>query len=60
MDSRLSAALIKAMLQDWYLKRWKYERRRVTVEQYAASLMDIILSYILVKKKEEEGHGFFR
>jgi AcrR family transcriptional regulator len=60
VDSRLSAALIKAMLQDWYLKRWKYERRRVTVEQYAASLMDIILSYILVKKKEEEGHGFFR
>lgn len=49
VDFRLSAAVIKSMLQDWYLKRWKYERRKVTVEQYAAFLVDIILSYIMVK-----------
>ncbi len=49
VDPRLSAALIKAMLQDWYLKRWKYERRKVTVEQYGEFLVDLILSYILIR-----------
>lgn len=48
-DPRLSAALIKAMLQDWYLKRWKYERRKVTVEEYGELLVDLVLSYILVR-----------
>jgi hypothetical protein len=45
----LSAALIKAMLQDWYLKRWKYERRKVMVEQYGEFLVDLVLSYILIR-----------
>ncbi len=35
VDHRLAAAVIKAMLQDWYLKRWKYAKRRVSVERYA-------------------------
>ncbi|MBU1452218.1 MAG: TetR/AcrR family transcriptional regulator; helix-turn-helix transcriptional regulator [Proteobacteria bacterium] len=35
VDHRLGAAVIKAMLQDWYLKRWKYAKRRVSVERYA-------------------------
>jgi len=46
VDTRLSPAVIKAMLQDWYLKRWKYERRKVTVEQYAAFLVDVLFSYM--------------
>jgi len=33
--SALTAAIIKAMLQDWYLKRWKYTKRGVAVEGYA-------------------------
>ncbi len=43
VDARLLAALLKAMLQDWYLKRWKYERRKVTVEEYAVSLWTCFL-----------------
>ncbi|MGD0211371.1 MAG: TetR/AcrR family transcriptional regulator [Desulfomonilia bacterium] len=42
----LTGAVIKAMLQDWYLKRWKYARRKVTVEKYAAFLIDLIESYL--------------
>ena len=49
VDPRLGAALIKAMLQDWYLKRWKYERRKVMVEQYGEFLVDLVLSYILIR-----------
>jgi len=44
-DPRLFAALIKAMLQDWYLKRWKYARRRVTVDRYAEELLAVIENY---------------
>ena len=37
-DCRMTASLIKAMLQDWYLKRAKYTRRGVGVDQYARYL----------------------
>mgnify|MGYP001825982448 CR=1 FL=1 len=33
-DCRMTASLIKAMLQDWYLKRSKYARRKISVDQY--------------------------
>ncbi len=41
-NSQLTAALIKAMLQDWYLKRWKYSRRGVGVEQYADFVIEFV------------------
>lgn len=28
------AAMIKPLLQDWYLKPWKYKRRGITVDEY--------------------------
>jgi AcrR family transcriptional regulator len=34
-DCRMTAGLIKAMLQDWYLKRNKYARRKVSVSKYS-------------------------
>jgi len=46
VDSLLTAAVLKAMLQDWYLKRWKYEGRKISVENYARFLMDFIASYL--------------
>jgi AcrR family transcriptional regulator len=42
MDAELLAGLIKAMLQDWYLKRWKHKRRGVAVERYAALVADLV------------------
>ena len=38
-DHQLTAGVIKAMLQDWYLKRWKYDKRNVSVDQYARFVM---------------------
>ena len=33
-DPEAFAAMIKPLLQDWYLKPWKYKRRGVTVDAY--------------------------
>lgn len=41
-DPILTAGVVKAMLQDWYVKRWKYSRRQVSVEDYA----DFVISFV--------------
>jgi len=46
-DPYLTAAAIKAVLQDWYLKRWKYSGRSITVDQYATFLTDLIETFVL-------------
>lgn len=47
LDRHLVAAMIKAMLQDWYLKRWKYAGRRVGVDRYADFVVQMALSFCL-------------
>ncbi len=57
-DCVLTASVIKAMLQDWYLKRWKYTRRQVSVDDYAGFVIDFVESAIhapLAKRPEEKG-----
>jgi len=49
-DPQMVSAALKALLQDWYLKRWKYERRKVSVEVYAGFLMDLVSSYLMEKE----------
>lgn len=46
-DPLLSASLIKAMLQDWYLKRGKYAERKITVDRYAEFVMDWIEAFVV-------------
>lgn len=41
-NTMLTASVIKAMLQDWYLKRWKYSRRGISVEAYAAFVIAFV------------------
>lgn len=41
-DTSLCAALIKPILQDWYLKPWKYRRRHIDVETYADHVIDFV------------------
>ena len=36
----------KAMLQDWYVKRWKYARRQISVDEYAEFVIGFIESAI--------------
>lgn len=44
-DCRMAASLTKAMLQDWYLKRWKHAGRRITVDQYADAVLALMENY---------------
>jgi AcrR family transcriptional regulator len=54
MDDPLAvAAAIKALLQDWYLKRWKYRQRKMSVDAYAAFVVTMIRSHIDVSAKED-------
>ncbi|UHL64403.1 TetR/AcrR family transcriptional regulator [Paralcaligenes sp. KSB-10] len=47
IDARLLSSVIKAMMQDWYLKRRKYRNQAVNVTQYAEFVMGILESYLL-------------
>jgi len=51
-NHQLTASIIKAMLQDWYLKRWKYAKRNISVEQYAKYLISIIETFCLSSEYE--------
>jgi TetR/AcrR family transcriptional regulator, cholesterol catabolism regulator len=44
-DPLLVAAAIKALLQDWYLKRWKYRRRNISVEAYGDFVISMVRAY---------------
>ncbi|WP_148862820.1 TetR/AcrR family transcriptional regulator [Marinobacter fonticola] len=44
--ARLVSSMIKALLQDWYLKRRKYRDQDVSVDQYAVFLLDVVESYL--------------
>lgn len=56
----LTASLIKAMLQDWYLKRWKYQKRKTNVDDYAELIIGIVESYLSGKVEGVEHAGFNR
>ncbi len=43
----LVASMIKALLQDWYLKRRKYRDQNVSVDDYSAFVRDVVESYLL-------------
>ena len=45
-NPQLTASIIKAMLQDWYLKRSKYAKRRVSVDQYARFVLQFVEAFI--------------
>ena len=49
-DPVLTASAIKAMLQDWYVKRWKYTRRHISIDQYADFIIGLIGSAVKPKK----------
>jgi AcrR family transcriptional regulator len=48
--SPLLAALIKPLLQDWYVKRAKYHRRNVTIDTYISTVQDFVLSACLAER----------
>jgi len=47
-DHQLSASIIiLPMMRDWYLNRWKYGKRNVSVDQYANIVLEFIETYYL-------------
>lgn len=46
VDCQMTASVLKAMLQDWYLKRGKYARRNISVERYARFLLDVVETFM--------------
>ncbi len=46
-DSRLTASAIQAMLQDWYLKRSKFAKRNISVDQYAQFVLEFLQDYLI-------------
>ncbi|MDM8535153.1 TetR/AcrR family transcriptional regulator [Desulfobacterales bacterium HSG17] len=47
MDHALTASMIKAMQQEWYLKRWKYKNLKISVDQYADHVINMVESFCL-------------
>lgn len=54
-NCQLAASLIKAMIQDWYLKRAKYARRGVDVEAYARFTLNFIEGSLMVRDSRPVG-----
>lgn len=54
-DHHMTASLIKAMQQDWYLKRWKYKARNVSVDRFAETVLDLVEPYVCIQKPESMG-----
>jgi len=51
-NSVLAASVIKSMLQDWYVKRWKYARRQISVDEYAEFVIGFVESALKITKNE--------
>jgi len=47
----LTASLIKAMQQDWYLKRWKYKKRGISVDAYTEYLLQFTEFFCFLPSK---------
>ncbi|MDA3790667.1 MAG: TetR/AcrR family transcriptional regulator [Desulfobacula sp.] len=47
-NHHLTASIIKAMQQEWYLKQWKYKKLKVSVDQFADHLVGMVEAFCLV------------
>lgn len=52
-NSKLTASVIQAMLQDWYLKRGKYGKRDISVDQYADFILQLLKHFLSPVQPED-------
>lgn len=45
-NAQLTASIIQAMLQDWYLKHSKYNKRNISVDHYAQFVLDFLEKFL--------------
>ena len=55
INPRLLSSLIKAMMQDWYLKRRKYREQGVSVEAFADQIRQLLQCYLLPADRADAG-----
>lgn len=48
----LIGAAIKSLLHDWYIKRWRYKQKKISVEQYIDFVISLIETYIRPDKHQ--------
>lgn len=56
-DVRLLASIIKALVQNWYLKRGKYRDRDMSVTTYAQTVRDGLAGYLLYVRRLAKDEG---
>ena len=49
----LTASMIKAMQQEWYLKRWKYRKLKISVDEFADHLIGMVAAFCLVEPEAQ-------
>ncbi len=42
MNLQVLASMIKSILQDWYMKRWKYKKRSISTTAYKIQLINLL------------------
>ncbi len=47
-NHELTASMIKALQQEWYLKRWKYTKQQISVDQYAEQVLLMVEKYCCI------------
>lgn len=45
-DPTMTASLVKPLLQDWYLKRWKYRRQGISPDDYAGWVIRFVGAFV--------------
>lgn len=51
-QASLLASHLQSMTQDWYVKRWKYRAEKITVDEFADSLSDLIAARLNMPSNE--------
>ena len=46
-DPTMTASLVKPLLQDWYLKRWKYRRQGISPDAYASWVIRFVEAFVV-------------
>ena len=49
-NHELTSSMIKGIQQEWYLKRWKYRKLKVSTDQFADHLIELVEAFCLVQK----------
>jgi AcrR family transcriptional regulator len=49
-NHELTSSMIKGMQQEWYLKRWKYRKLKVSADQFADHLIGLVEAFCLVQE----------